>query len=145
MASFSNVPDNYIPEVILSENEYNDIYNGNLNLRLPAEQRLHVRDYAIIQYRYAIGLAVANRRCVDEQLAELPSEKLKALFWGVDPCTCCWRHRHNMPVAIDSLDDSTVLDRITEQQLLDCGDSCKCYCRAAKRAIRRAYFRKASN
>ena len=135
------VPDNYTPKVVLSDEQYDALYASTS--KLSPEQRFYARDYAVLEFQKAFCLASqgGNFQPVDTFLAQnVSSSRLEALFWGLNSCTCCWRHVHNAPVAVNSDDNSNMLDRITHDQLSACGKVCRCYCRSAKRELRRAFF-----
>jgi hypothetical protein len=138
-APIHEVPENYVPEVLISDEKFDEIYtkwvSGSKKNRFfssAPKDMLFARDYAINQFhQLPCGL-------LTETLAELPTERLESLFWALNGCSCCWRHCHNKPVAVDSMEDRSMLDVATVEMVSE--RNCYCYCRMAKRFLRRAYF-----
>jgi hypothetical protein len=137
----AEVPENYVPEVLISDEEFNGFYARSTDpfYEETRENLFFARDYAVEQLHRATRTAYAyGFPCTASVLEELPKERLRALFWGLKECTCCWRHCHNKPVAIDSWDDESMLDRATSEMVSK--RDCFCHCRMGKRMIRKAFF-----
>jgi hypothetical protein len=130
-----NVPEHYCPNVLISDNDFTNLY-------IAAEstdrvQKYYARDYVVDRFLRCSNTRPEGKSLVDV-LAEFPEDELRALFWGVTHCTCCWRHLHNTPVAIDSKIDSSVLNVATIEMVNE--SNCFCHCRMAKRFLRQAFF-----
>jgi hypothetical protein len=137
MMMFTSVPQNYTRDDVLTDDEFAEVYSTPDD-KVTYEQKYYARDYAVDKFLKTVDSALTEKKSVVDALAELPKERLESLFWGLAPCTCCWRHLHNKPVAIDSKEDSSVLDVATVGMIND--SVCFCHCRAAKRFLRQAYF-----
>ena len=138
----SPLPEDYTPKVLLSDEEYEAICvkreNGE---KLSKADEFFGRDYVVAQFRGCTKKAYAeNYLTTDAVLAELSEKRLADLFVGLKKCSCCWRHCHNTPVSHDSWEDRSQLDVATVEMVSD--RNCHCYCRMAKRAIRRVFLAK---
>ncbi len=129
------VPENYIPKVLITDEEYDMIYANGENA--DKAEKFYARDYVVDQLHKYSDKALSGES-TEDVLVKLPKEHLKKLFWGVSNCSCCWTHCHNKPIAIDSWEDRSMLDVATEEMIRS--DRCHCHCRMAKRMFRRAYF-----
>jgi hypothetical protein len=137
------VPCGYIPEMVISDEEFEAYYN---NREVPIDRRLKnkilflARDYSLMQFQEFVTKFYEEDvyGSVEEMLTTFPKERLRALFWGVENCSCCLTHCHNRPTAIDSWEDDSMLTRVTQQEL-DVS-RCYCHCRMWKRKLRRAFF-----
>ena len=136
------LPEDYKPYVMISDAEFAAMCEKrNRGENVSKKERFYGRDYVVDQFHRCVEKAFAeDYPSTTEVLAELPVQRLADLFWGVDSCTCCWRHCHKRPVAIDSMEDTCRLDVATEEMVSQRG--CYCHCRSVRRFIRRAYFLK---
>jgi hypothetical protein len=132
------VPEDYVPEVLISDAEFATLY-ANRN-EVTNEDKFHARDYVVDQLHKCTDKVYNGEGygSTEDVLAELPKERLEALFWGVGECSCCYTHMHNRPNAIDSWDDRSMLDRVTQEEITQ--SRCYCHCRMAKRMFRHAYL-----
>jgi hypothetical protein len=133
------VPENYAPEVLISDEEFDGIYARRATAT--NAEKFHARDYVVVQFHQCTRTANTDpdgQKSTQEVFATLPTERLEALFWGLKACTCCWRHCHNKPTEIDSWENKSALDVATEEMVQ--ARDCFCHCRIAKRILRRAYF-----
>jgi hypothetical protein len=138
---FAEVPEDYVPETVISDEEFNGFYvrSTDPSYKETGENLFFARDYAVDQlHKAANKMATEVYSNTAAVLEELPKERLRALFWGLENCSCCWRHCHNKPVAIDSWDDVSMLDRATVEMVSK--RNCFCHCRMGKRMIRKAFF-----
>jgi hypothetical protein len=133
------IPEDYKPRVLITDEQFEAICEKSE--KPTAEEKFFGRDYAVDQFLRCIRKAHAgDYRSTDEVLMELPDKRLKDLFSGLDSCSCCWRHCHKTPVSHDSWEDRSQLGVATEEMVSE--RNCFCYCRLAKRSIRRAFFSK---
>jgi hypothetical protein len=134
----SGVPEDYKPEVMISDEEFDAIYSHHKTAT--NEELFHARDYSLLQFKKVVERIYEDETygCPEDLLMTFPKERLRALFWGVDGCSCCWTHCHKRPVAIDSWNDQSMLDRATQGEID--ASRCHCYCRMWKRKLRRAFF-----
>lgn len=138
----ASLPEDYVPAVLISDEKFEAICaKRDRGEKVTAEDRFFSRDYVVDQFcRDMKKLYVDDYSSMTEVLSEYPNERLANLFWGLRSCSCCWRHCHNRPVSLDSPEDESMLDRVTEEMVSE--RNCKCYCRSAKRFIRRAFLSK---
>jgi hypothetical protein len=137
----AEVAEDYVPNKVISDQEFNGFYarSTDPSYEETNENLFYARDYVVDQLHQATRTAYAEGySCTAAVLEELPKERLRALFWGLKNCTCCWRHCHNKPVAIDSWDDESMLDRATVEMVSK--RNCFCHCRMGKRMLRKAFF-----
>ncbi len=133
------VPEGYVPEVVLSDEEFDAIYARRATAS--KSDRFHARDYVAVKFDEAVHKCFeedSKYSCVDDVLAELPKERLRALFWGVDSCSCCITHAHKAPSKVDTWKDRNMADRFTMEEILQ--SRCHCHCRAIKRRCRLAFM-----
>jgi hypothetical protein len=123
------VPLDYKPEILITDSEFESIYH---NHNITPEQCLFARDYVIHKFNQ---ISINN---IINSLAQFPTQHLESLFWGLEHCSCCWRHCHNKPISLTSLENRSMLSVATEQMVLE--RNCHCRCRFVKRLLRRAYF-----
>lgn len=128
------VAEGYTPETVILDSEFEEIFEKQDNAS--KKELFLARDYVVkkIGQIFSEDVSFVPLSAV---LAEQPNERLEALFWGLKSCSCCWRHCHNTPEAIDSSKDRNMLDRVTEEMVRE--RNCHCHCRTYKRALRRAY------
>jgi hypothetical protein len=141
----SGVPENYKPEVVLSDEEFEAIYasrNDPISQDTKRKNKFLVRDYSLVQFEKVVEKIYEDwcetYSCPEEYLMTLSKDRLRALFWGVKGCTCCWTHCHKAPVDIDTWDDKDMTDRVTQGEID--ASRCHCHCRMWKRKLRRAFF-----
>jgi hypothetical protein len=130
------VPENYVPETIITDAEFDAIYEKRENVTV--EERFLSRDYVIEVFHECSREGFERGTSTMDALSDLSKARLDALFWGLASCTCCWRHCHNTPVKVDSLVDKSALEVATKEMVSE--RHCHCYCRMAKRMIRRVYL-----
>jgi hypothetical protein len=133
----SEVPEDYVPEVLISDHEFEKIFN-NRNA-VTNEELFHARDYVVDQFHQCAEIACNDGYPSTQSVLEMFSlERLEALFWGLESCSCCVRHCHNTPIAVNSEENASILDVVTEEMVFK--RDCHCHCRMAMRMIRRAYM-----
>jgi hypothetical protein len=133
-----SIPENYKPEVMISDEEFNSLYSSTEKPTF--EQQFRARDYSVAHFNNYVNTALSEDKSVVDHLSELPEERLRSLFWGLVHCSCCWRHCHNVPVAIDTKEELSMLEVATTDMINDY--SCFCHCRSGKRFLRQAFFNK---
>jgi hypothetical protein len=138
----ASLPEDYVPAVLISDEQFDAICaKRDRGEEVTAKDRFFGRDYVVDQlHRNTKKVYLDGYNSLTEVLADMPNERLANLFWGLKSCSCCWRHCHNRPVAFDSPEDESALDRVTVEMVSE--RDCKCHCRSAKRFIRKAFLSK---
>ncbi len=133
----AEVPEDYVPEVLISDDKFVEIYNNREGAS--KEDMFFARDYAVNQMHVAtIKMVIDGYSSTEAVLEEYPKEHLRALFWSLKNCSCCWRHSHHKPIEIDSWENESMLDIATVEMVSR--RNCFCHCRMSKRMIRKAFF-----
>ena len=115
---------------IISQSAYMDIY-----FRRPEvteEEKEAVCDHVVTAFHQFSRQANSKRLPLEDVLAELSHRKMGALFWGVNQCNCCVRHRASAPIAFDSEEETEAKPNAVR--------GCMCHCRMVKRFLHRAYL-----
>lgn len=139
------LPEDYEPYVMISDAEFAAMCEKrDRGENVSKKERFYGRDYVVDHYKRSLDLIYRlpeyESHTLYDYYSELPKEELSNLFWGLDSCTCCWRHCHKRPLAVDSMEDRNMLDVATVEMVSE--NSCKCYCRHIKRHLRRGFFLK---
>ena len=132
MSSLNNTPEY---STSLSIEEFEHLYSNKD--KITQEQKTEACLYVLNTFNQ-INKFKPQNISMEDSLSEMSSKCLDSLFWGLTHCNCCWRHLHNTPIALDSQENSNVLDVATIEMTKK--DNCGCHCRMAKRFLRRAYF-----
>jgi hypothetical protein len=139
------VPEDYKPEVVITDEEFDALYAGRnepVSRDTRKKNQFLARDYSLVQFEKTVKKIYEDwcetYRCPEELLVTFPKDRLRALFWGVDSCSCCITHCHKAPGAIDTRGDRDMTDRFTAEEIE--GSRCHCHCRMWKRKLRRAFF-----
>jgi hypothetical protein len=134
----SNVPEDYEPEVVISDEKFDAIY-ARRDMATKMEL-FHARDYSLVQFNKIVKQSYEEGTYVspEELLCMFSNERLEALFWALEGCSCCWTHCHNRPKSIHSWEDESMLDRATQAEID--ASRCHCQCRMWKRKLRRALW-----
>jgi len=138
------VPEDYVPEVVLSDEEFEAIYAARgtqIEWQVKNKNKFLARDYSLNVFSKVVDRIYEDDTygCPEELLMTDPHERLRALFWAVNSCSCCITHCHKCPKDIDTWRDRNMADRFTAEEIES--SRCHCHCRMWKRKLRRAFFR----
>lgn len=135
----AEVPEDYVPEVLISDEEFEAIYA--LGDKASKADKFHARDYAVDQFLKTVRKSYEEGwACPDDLFMQNSRGRLRALFWAAKDCSCCWRHCHKRPVAVDSWVDQSMLDRVTQAEIDESRGRCFCHCRSLKRHCRFSFW-----
>ena len=123
----------YVPIEVSTEEFVSLFEKGELELH----EELPARDYALgffkkiqqdISPKDGVFMSDIIRQQTDETLAQL--------FWGLELCSCCWRHFHKRPKSLCSKKVTSAL-KVATLEMIENGPECHCCCRQFMRDINR--------
>jgi predicted Rossmann-fold nucleotide-binding protein len=136
-----NIPAYYQPYCGLTEEEFQSLYGKSKNgEKLSFKEQFLVRDYVLWTIKTSYRNRDFDEFCnLKEFIFHYSKEELEAFFWGLNFCSCCWRHAHNVPEDIFSNKMRNMLEVATQGMIDEDKDKCFSYTRTYKRLIKAAY------